>query len=146
DLPGDDRYGVLWDPRARHRRYDVPALARHPRVAWHAHPWNPIRPTDVLQVGRWLRATRPDVYLSPFYLLPWRAPCPCVLTLHDVSPLRRPRELPWLTRLLFRASMPRTRMADVILTSSEFSRREIIALLGAPPERVRCVPLGVPRS
>jgi glycosyltransferase involved in cell wall biosynthesis len=146
ELPGNERYVVLWDPRAQHRRYDAPALSRHPRVEWHAHPWHPIRPVDVLRVGRWLRATRPDVYLSPFYLLPWRAPCPCALTLHDVSPLRRPGEQPWLTRLLFRVSMPRTRTADVILTSSAFSRQEIITLLHAPAARVRCVPLGVPRT
>ena len=32
DLPGDDRYRVLWDPRQRNTRFDLTALRTHPRV------------------------------------------------------------------------------------------------------------------
>ena len=144
DLPGDDRYRVLWDPRQRNTRFDLTALRTHPRVEWVERPWHPIRPIGMLQTGLWLRATRPDVYLSPFGLRPLLSGVPEVLTLHDVSALRMAHIPSLVSRVLYRLSLLDAVRARRILTDSEFSRGEILELLPVAPERVRTVLLGVP--
>lgn len=144
ELPGDERYAVLWHPRLRNRRYDVRALASHPRVEWHERAIDPIQPWGVLQAGAWVRSVHADVYLSPFYLRPVGAGCPTVLTIHDVWPLRLPVGLSWLKGRLYRASLAHARGARFIVTSSRFSQDEIATLLRLPIDRVRAIRLGVP--
>ena len=146
DLPGDDRYRVLWDPRQRNTRFDLTALRTHPRVEWVERPWHPIRPIGMLQTGLWLRATRPDVYLSPFGLRPLLSGVPEVLTLHDVSALRMAHIPSLVSRVLYRLSLLDAVRARRILTDSDFSRGEILELLPVAPERVRTVLLGVPET
>ncbi|HEY3215455.1 MAG TPA: glycosyltransferase family 1 protein [Candidatus Eisenbacteria bacterium] len=143
-LPGNERYAVLWNPDLGRPRYRLDRIAAHPRVTWNAERFSPIHPIGTVQVGAWLRRIRPAVYFSPFYLLPVAARCPCVLTIHDVWPLRLPEGFSWARWLLYRASLFAARRARFIVTSSEFSRSEIITLVHVPPERVRSIPPGVP--
>lgn len=143
-LPGDERYAVLWNPDLGRPRYRLDRIASHPRVIWTEERFSPIHPLGTVQVGAWLRRIRPAVYFSPFYLLPVAARCPCVLTIHDVWPLRLPEGFSWARWLLYRASLFAARRARFIVTSSEFSRSEIITLVHVPPERVRSIPPGVP--
>jgi glycosyltransferase involved in cell wall biosynthesis len=144
ELPGDERYAVLWDPRLRNRRFDVRAFASHPRVVWHERAIDPLGPASPLQLGAWLRSVRPDAYLSPFYFAPIGAPCPALLTIHDVWPLRLPEGFSWPRRVFYRMSLQLARRARFIVTSSRFSRSEIIQLLPMPESRVRAIRLGVP--
>ncbi|GAB6068540.1 glycosyltransferase family 1 protein [Methylothermus subterraneus] len=91
-------------------------------------------------VGRRLREA---IYHEPNYIAP-RLPCPLVVTVHDLSHLRFPDYHPrarvrWLERYL-----PRTlARAGKIITVSEFSRGEILHVLGLAPEKVAAIPLGV---
>ncbi len=144
ELPGDERYAVLWHPGLRNHRYDVRALASHPRVVWHERAIDPIQPWGILQSGAWVRSVRADVYLSPFYLRPVSPGCPSLLTIHDVWPLRLPVGLSWLKGRLYRASLAYARGARFIVTSSRFSQGEIATLLRLPSDRVRAIRLGVP--
>ncbi|HET7224845.1 MAG TPA: glycosyltransferase family 1 protein [Candidatus Eisenbacteria bacterium] len=144
ELPGDERYVALWNPGLPSRRYDIARFVAHPRVTWREAPIAPLGLRDPWAVGDWLRRERPDLYVSPFYVVPFGAPCPVVVTLHDVWPLRMPRGLPLLRRALFRASLARLARARLVLTSSEFSRQEILHLTGLDASRVAAVRLGVP--
>ncbi|WP_243543960.1 glycosyltransferase [Pseudodesulfovibrio tunisiensis] len=65
-----------------------------------------------------------------------------VFTLHDMSISRFPEHHP-RERVLFmsRFLRERTALADRILTVSEFSRNEIVSVLGASPERIDVTPL-----
>jgi glycosyltransferase involved in cell wall biosynthesis len=84
-----------------------------------------------------------DVLLS-FSTLPAYTPCRTVLLLADIFWLAHPGWLPAhiaLPRTLAtRNSVKRT---DRIVTTTEFSRREIIRLLRVPPEKIAVVPHGV---
>jgi len=142
-LPGDERYVVLWDPRQSHARFDFKDVRSHPRVTWVERPYRPLGPWALVQVGAWLRRLTPDVYFSPFHLLPLMPGCPCVLTVHDVRPLRFGDELDPVRRALFRLSLQRACRARFLITVSDFSRAEIVALLPAAPARVRTVRPGV---
>jgi glycosyltransferase involved in cell wall biosynthesis len=143
ELPGDERYAVLWNPALENQRFDLARIARHPRVSWHEHRIPPTHPVGLLQVGRWLRNIRPSVYLSTFYLRPLGAGCPSVLMLHDVWPLRYREGLSAVNHVLYRASLALAAGARFIITSSEFSRAEVVALTGMRSDRVRAALQGV---
>lgn len=143
-LPGDERYIVLWNPRLRQTRFDLRPIREHPRVTWVEKSWAPVAPHLLPQLGRWLGRVRPDLYFSPFYLLPVGAPCPCVLTLHDVWPLRLPGGLPFMRRMFYQLMIAWSARARLVVTSSQFSKSEIAELSAVSEAQVRVVPLGVP--
>jgi glycosyltransferase involved in cell wall biosynthesis len=63
---------------------------------------------------------------------------------HDLAILRAPEAFPRWHRLYGTAGLRRVlRAADAIVAVSEFTRREVVELVGVPKERVRVVPNGV---
>jgi len=79
------------------------------------------------------------------YARPLRAPCPVVVTIHDLS---FEREDPVLMgrrdRWIFRRVVPRAaRGAARVLTVSERTKRDLVERYGVPPERVVVTPNGV---
>jgi glycosyltransferase involved in cell wall biosynthesis len=77
------------------------------------------------------------------YALPLRAPCPAVVTIHDLS-FEDARLMPAKDRLVFRAVVPRAaRRAARVLTVSERTRSDLVERYGLPPERVVVTPNGV---
>jgi glycosyltransferase involved in cell wall biosynthesis len=89
---------------------------------------------------------RPDVMFCPLNVVPLMAPCPTVVTIHDLAFLRydvhRGEKRAYLSAMT-RLSAER---AAHIVTVSEFTRREVIELLGVTPERVTAVPNGFRRT
>ncbi len=87
---------------------------------------------------------RLDVFHAPAYTAPLRGAHPLALTIHDVSYERHPEWYPYrrdaIRRWFYRRS---ARTADVIITDSDFSRREIAAAYDLDPSHIRVVPLGV---
>ena len=82
------------------------------------------------------------------YARPLRAPCPVVVTIHDLS---FEREDPVLMgrrdRWIFRRVVPRAaRGAARVLTVSERTKRDLVERYGVPPERVVVTPNGVDPS
>ncbi len=104
---------------------------------------------------RLLRQERIRVFHSPNYMIPFLAfprhadgPIRAVTTIHDLIPLRFPDHAPKSKKArvmpIFRALLREAaRRSTCILTVSNTSRRDIIELLKAPPERVRAVYNGV---
>src|ERR1700754_449005 len=41
EQPGGERFTVLWNPALPARRFDLEAIARHPRVFWVERHWQP---------------------------------------------------------------------------------------------------------
>lgn len=78
------------------------------------------------------------------YALPLRAPCPCVVTVHDLSFEREPGLMSRKDRVVFRRVVPRAvRRAARVLTVSERTKGDLVALYGVPPEQVVVTPNGV---
>jgi glycosyltransferase involved in cell wall biosynthesis len=97
---------------------------------------------DVLWYPR-LRADA-DVLHCPTFRGPFRARQPLVVTVHDLAVLRRPEWFNRWTRTYSRLAVPRVvRAASRLVAVSEFTRRELVELLGAEPDKIRVVPNGV---
>ena len=78
------------------------------------------------------------------YALPLRAPCPCVVTIHDVSFARDPSLMGWKDRTTFRLVVPRAvRHAVRVFTVSERTKADIVELYRIPAERIVVTPNGV---
>lgn len=85
-----------------------------------------------------------DVYHFPNFIIPPLTRGKAVVTIHDVSFLRFPettekRNLSYLSARIHHT----TQRAEVILTDSAFSAREICELLGVPESRIVPIHLGV---
>jgi len=98
---------------------------------------------DQLTLPRLLAESEADVFLSPYYKGPLRAPCPVVVTANDLIELHHPggsrlKRLilpPWM-RLM-------SRRASRVLTLSEYSRRDLVETLGVDGSRIGVVPVGI---
>lgn len=78
------------------------------------------------------------------YAVPFRAPCPCVVTIHDLSFERDPSAMGRRDRLVFRRVVPAAaRTAARVLTVSERSRRDLVEVYDLPGETVVVTPNGV---
>ena len=78
------------------------------------------------------------------YALPLGPPCPCVVTVHDLSFALRPELMSWKDRQVFRLVVPRAvRRAARVLTVSERTKRDLVEAYGIPAERVVVTPNGV---
>jgi glycosyltransferase involved in cell wall biosynthesis len=85
-----------------------------------------------------------DVLHCPTYRAPLRSPTPVVVTVHDLAVFRYPGAFRLWTRSYSRALVPRVvRAARRVIAVSEFTKRELVELLGVDEERVRVVPNAV---
>jgi glycosyltransferase involved in cell wall biosynthesis len=78
------------------------------------------------------------------HALPLRSPCPCVVTVHDVSFAREPEMMGWKDRAVFRRVVPHAvKRAARVLTVSERTKCDLVELYDVPPERIVVTPNGV---
>jgi glycosyltransferase involved in cell wall biosynthesis len=100
---------------------------------------------EQFDLPRLLSAHKVDVLHALHFNLPLRRVCPTVVTLHDVIYLACPADLPSpIGRLYYRGMMlAAVRLADRILTNSEFSRLDIIRRLRCDPGKIEAVHHGV---
>jgi glycosyltransferase involved in cell wall biosynthesis len=85
---------------------------------------------------------RQDVELAhvPYFASPLFPTTPTVVTVHDLIPMLLPAYRgSTLVRLYTRLVAAAARKADMVLTDSQASKRDIVRLLGIPAERVRVI-------
>jgi glycosyltransferase involved in cell wall biosynthesis len=85
-----------------------------------------------------------DVLHCPTFRGPFRARQPLVVTVHDLAVLRHPEWFNRWTGLYSRLAVPRVVAAATrVIAVSEFTKRELVALLGIDAGKIRVVPNGV---
>ena len=78
------------------------------------------------------------------YALPLRSPCPCVVTIHDLSFATGNAFMGRRDRAVFRRVVPRAvRGATRVLTVSERTKRDLIEIYGVPAAQIVVTPNGV---
>ena len=99
---------------------------------------------DQVTLPRALRRDGADVFLSPYYKAPLVAPCPTVVTIHDLFFIGYPgRHRPIYDATMTRLARLYARRAGAIVADSEHSRREIVTRLGLPAGRITVIPVGL---
>lgn len=109
--------------------------ARHPalRILW-----------EQTALPGQVRRLRADVLHAPAFVGPLLAPCPQVITVHDLSFLRHPEFFRRGNRLyLSLMTGLACRRAAAVIAVSRFTARETAALLRVPPERIHVIYHGV---
>ena len=93
---------------------------------------------------RSLRRGNFDLLHCPAFVAPRSAPCPLVITMHDVTYRLYPQASAWWWVRFMNATMPASaRAAAAILCGSECSKHDIVQAYSLPPGRVHVVPYGV---
>jgi glycosyltransferase involved in cell wall biosynthesis len=109
--------------------YELRARSQELRMAW-------TLPRALRSLGAALCHTQ--------HALPLRAPCPCVVTIHDVSFARDPSLMGRKDRTMFRLVVPRAvRHAVRVFTVSERTKADLVELYRVPTERIVVTPNGV---
>lgn len=94
-----------------------------------------------------LRRWGADLLHAPAYVAPLAAPCPAVVTFHDLSFFRLPEAFNRPNRLYLQAfSRLAARRARRLIAVSECTRQDLIRLLGVTPDNVDVVHNGVDPS
>lgn len=112
-------------------------IVRGSLQAWLRRPWEEWRLPHAL-AGEGV-----DVLFSPYGAVPRRSPVPVVAMIHDLHFMDEPQAMPWGHRRYWRAVAEGAPRAARILTPSDAVRRDVVARLGLPPERVVVTPHGV---
>jgi glycosyltransferase involved in cell wall biosynthesis len=96
---------------------------------------------EQVELPRLLRRHKTDLLHSPHFNIPLARPCTTVVTIHDVIYLACKQDMPSrLGRFYYHAMMAASiRLADRILTDSEFSKKDIVRYLHADPEKIEVV-------
>jgi glycosyltransferase involved in cell wall biosynthesis len=113
-----------------------PTNVRTLRVVTPAHfrfePWT--LPIELLRA-------RADLFHATDFVAPLPNPTPTVVTIHDLSFLRRP-ELVTPQAARYYAQVPRSvRRARAVIAVSSATARDVVTMLGVPQDRVHVVPL-----
>lgn len=81
-----------------------------------------------------------NVFYSPEVLMPQGFQVPTLITIHDLSPIVLPKSFTFIDGLYYRYIIPKfANKSSHIITVSEFSKSEIIKLLGTSPEKITVV-------
>jgi alpha-1,3-rhamnosyl/mannosyltransferase len=127
---------LLCDPVAPTMRLPLPGL---PHILC---PDGPFSLRQQWSVPRQLHQQRATLYHSPYYLMPYRANVPTVLTVYDLIPLIFPRYFSAAQRVIYRgAHHLALRAARVILAISQATKSDLIHYFHVVPERIVVTPL-----
>ncbi|MDQ4142061.1 MAG: glycosyltransferase family 4 protein, partial [Bacteroidota bacterium] len=97
-----------------------------------------------IMLPRVLRQIKPDVFFSPDNFTTLRTQVPRVTVIHDLAYLHFPAEKKYFDRRYYQKFMPRFAEASrLVLTVSEFSRKDIIKSFNLSPAKVKVAPCGV---
>ena len=99
---------------------------------------------DVFWYPRLRAPAGAEVLHCPTFRGPFRSTGPLVVTVHDLAVLRHPEWFNRWTRAYSRLAVPRVVAAATrVIAVSEFTRRELVDLLGVHESKIRVVPNAV---
>ncbi|WP_234483511.1 glycosyltransferase family 4 protein [Noviherbaspirillum pedocola] len=143
DIDASFFYGAAWQKEVRNEAMPgaatvLPWIRKHVPLSYTLRRF--------IQEHRFDAGTRLqkfDVYHEP-NILPLPFDGPNVVTVHDLSWIRFPEMHPMeRVRAMNKYFEPGLHRATVVLTDSEFVKREVVETFGIDPERIQPIPLGV---
>jgi len=113
-----------------------PICHQHPNLSVVPFDFGCYSPRSQYELSRQLRHDGVNLFHTPFYLAPFFAPCPVLITIHDLIPFFFPvygRLHTELVKVAYRAS---ARRATHIVAASDATRRDVIQVLRVTPDRI----------
>jgi glycosyltransferase involved in cell wall biosynthesis len=134
---------IMYNPHLLNTRYDMLALGRGRGVQLVPVGIPALSLKEQFSLPSLAKQLSLDLLHSPYYVKPYRLPCPSVVTFYDVIPLLYPQYLPspwarWLFRLTARLAL---RSAAAVITVSESTRHDLLTRFGANTDKVWVTPL-----
>lgn len=139
ELDRDNEYILCWRTKCTH-------IVQQPNFRYLRLPCSGFRyMAEQILLPFWLAAAHIDVYHSPLMVPPRHFRGGKVMTIHDVIHERFPEIYAGhlLTQYFHRYRHRAVRWTDVVLCDSLTTARDVIDVLGACPEQIRVVYLGV---
>ena len=128
---------LLYDAAQRNTLYDLDRLRTQPNIEL-----IDCRAPNFSLVEQWrlpalMRQRKTALYHSPYYIMPYRAPCPSVVTIHDLIPLLYPRYFTPIQRVAFGLTVRLAlRASKQIVADSQATASDLERLLGVQRERL----------
>lgn len=102
-------------------------------------PW-----VDQVRLPRLLTKDRISVFLSPYYKCPLTAPCPVVITVHDLFFIHYPGDRrPVYDAVMTTLARLYAARAAAAIADSEYTKRAIVELLGVRAAKVTVIPVAL---
>jgi glycosyltransferase involved in cell wall biosynthesis len=90
-----------------------------------------------------LRSHPPDVFFSPVAQLPWRCPCPSLVTVLDLAAWSHPRSFPLHKRITMKIQARHAiQTASHIVAISQATASDVSRRFSLSPEQISVAPLG----
>ena len=143
EMHGPDRLAVIGSPDSRRPEsgaYGSVAVTSLPGPRRVLHlAWAAVRRPAI---DRWIPEADIVHVMTP--TLPIPTAKPVVMTVHDLTPITNPHWHEPHARLLFKRTVEASvRRGDRLIATSDFTRRELVRVVGADPGRITVVHLGV---
>ncbi|MBN2038031.1 MAG: glycosyltransferase family 4 protein [Chitinispirillaceae bacterium] len=142
DAAEDGNRGVLFSsiPVPRALSFRISNIVRPQRITllW-----------DQVTLPLLCKTERIDLLYSPYYKVPFFGNRPCVCTIYDLMYLTFPlyRKKSGRARLYYKTiGRVLVRKAARIVTSSDYSKKEIMAFYRVPEDSITVIPLGIPAT
>lgn len=135
---------VLLSTRNSNERFNISALASNPNIRIVSTAAPPFSLREQLLLPAELRKLNPALTHFPYMVLPYLAPRPVILTIHDTIPLKLPQFFSLRKRVLYRASLwLALRAAAGVICVSEAARVDLTAAFHLDPSRITVIHEGV---
>jgi len=140
-----ERTFIVFRGRGRDSRFDWKTLAARPNVELRKGPWPLYWPHEQLLWPWILRRSQAELFHSPYFAVPLWAPCPTVVTVHDLIFDRYPAYMPrsW-ARPYYRALMGwGIRRARRIIAVSRATAADLTRFYPTSQGKIAVIPEGV---
>ena len=102
--------------------------------------------SEQIELARRTRLDRLDLFHSPFYVVPFMARCPVVVTIHDLIPFLFPIYSALKQAVVKSGYLLAARRAAHIIADSTNTARDLQQMLGVSPEKISAVPIAADSS
>jgi len=114
-----------------------------PIIFNHPSPWYYWIPWYYTGFPFQLLLSKPDIYLSTYPALPWYCPCPKIITVYDLTSQFMKDNFMMHTRLRMGYQIAyAVKNADRIISVSNYTKKDIINILGIAPEKISVIYAG----
>jgi alpha-1,3-rhamnosyl/mannosyltransferase len=142
-----DELVLLSNPENSGSRFSIAALASAPNLKIIHTTARPFTVREQLRLPGELRRINPGTTHFPYMVMPYAAPRPIVLTIHDIIPVRLPHFFPIRQRAMYRISLLLAlRSAAVVICDSEATRSDLKSSFRMDLSRLSVIHAGVAES